>query len=134
MLFRSEVLDKMPNTTNGVGKATKGLYPLANLLKDVEKSYDPGKKLLDESPETDIPNSRTENQDNQTLLSITPDKAEQSSPYDEEAPIHFRVEDEPEIPQTGHDQRLSDKRSPPLTKPRKATSTHFSFTLPYYTI
>ena len=41
-----EVLDDMSNTSNGVGKANNGLYPLTKLLKDVEKSYDKGEKTI----------------------------------------------------------------------------------------
>ncbi|MBR3454646.1 MAG: hypothetical protein IKH26_04910 [Bacteroidaceae bacterium] len=48
-----EVSDESPNTSNGLTGADKGLKPLANLLKDVEKSYDPGVKLLDVSEESD---------------------------------------------------------------------------------
>jgi len=44
-----EVLDDMPNTSNGVGKAISGPYPLANLLKDIVKSYEKDKNLLEES-------------------------------------------------------------------------------------
>lgn len=47
-----EVLDnELPSTPNGVGKPISELpaYPLAKLLKGVEKSYDKGKKLLEES-------------------------------------------------------------------------------------
>lgn len=43
-ITKIEVLDDMSNTSNGVGKANNGLYPLTKLLKDVEKSYDKGKK------------------------------------------------------------------------------------------
>ena len=50
-----EVLDDMPNTSNGAGKADKGLYPLAKLLKDVGKAYEKDKKQLGESPKlTDV--------------------------------------------------------------------------------
>ena len=52
-----EVLDNMPNTSNGVGSHSQSKigssYPLAKLLKDVEKSYDSGKKVLDESRKAD---------------------------------------------------------------------------------
>ena len=45
--------DISPSTSNGVGSHPQFMigssYPLANILHDVEKSYDPGKKLLDES-------------------------------------------------------------------------------------
>ena len=49
-----EVLDNdLPSTSNGVGSQNQlGIdspYPLAKLLKGVEKSYDKGKKLLEES-------------------------------------------------------------------------------------
>ena len=47
-----EVLDnELPSTSNGVGKPINEIsaYPLAKLLKGVEKSYDKGKKLLEES-------------------------------------------------------------------------------------
>ena len=49
-----EVLDnKLPSTSNGVGSQnqfkTGSSYPLAKLLKGIEKSYDKGKFLLDES-------------------------------------------------------------------------------------
>lgn len=44
-----EVLDDMPNTSNGAGKAISGPYPLANLLKDIVKSYEKEKNLLKES-------------------------------------------------------------------------------------
>ena len=52
-----EVLDNMPNTSNGVDSHSQSKigssYPLAKLLKDVEKSYDSGKKVLDESRKAD---------------------------------------------------------------------------------
>lgn len=43
--------NESPSTSNGVGTQMKDLsaYPLAKLLKEVEKSYDKGKYLLDES-------------------------------------------------------------------------------------
>ena len=43
--------DESPSTSNGVdsGKQTVSSYPLAKLLENVEKAYDKGKKLLDES-------------------------------------------------------------------------------------
>lgn len=47
-----EVLDnESPSTSNGVGKPISELpaYPLAKLLKGVEKAYDKGKYLLEES-------------------------------------------------------------------------------------
>ena len=47
-----EVLDnELPSTSNGVGKPISKLpaYPLAKLLKGVEKAYDKGKYLLEES-------------------------------------------------------------------------------------
>lgn len=49
-----EVLDNdLPSTSNGVGSQNQlgidSSYPLAKLLKGVEKSYDKGKKLLEES-------------------------------------------------------------------------------------
>ena len=49
-----EVLDnELPSTSNGVGSQNQlrldSSYPLAKLLKGVEKSYDKGKKLLEES-------------------------------------------------------------------------------------
>ena len=47
-----EVLDNdLPSTSNGVGTPINEIsaYPLAKLLKGVEKSYDKGKKLLEES-------------------------------------------------------------------------------------
>lgn len=47
-----EVLDnELPSTSNGVGKPISELpaYPLAKLLKGVEKAYDKGKYLLEES-------------------------------------------------------------------------------------
>lgn len=49
-----EVLDnELPSTPNGVGSQNQlrldSSYPLAKLLKGVEKSYDRGKKLLEES-------------------------------------------------------------------------------------
>lgn len=49
-----EVLDnELPSTPNGVGSQNQlrldSSYPLAKLLKGVEKSYDKGKKLLEES-------------------------------------------------------------------------------------
>ena len=51
-----EVLDEeTPNTPNGVGTPNSELeaYPLAKLLKDVGKTMEPGKKLLDESNKAD---------------------------------------------------------------------------------
>ena len=48
-----EVLDKTPNTTNGLNEAANGRSSLANILKNVEKSYDSGKLLLDESAKED---------------------------------------------------------------------------------
>ena len=48
-----EVLDKTPNTPNGLNEATNGRSSLANILKNVEKSYDPGKLLLEESDKED---------------------------------------------------------------------------------
>ncbi len=47
-----EVLDnELPSTSNGVGTPINEIsaHPLAKLLKGVEKSYDKGKKLLEES-------------------------------------------------------------------------------------
>ena len=47
-----EVLDNdLPSTSNGVGTQIENpsAYPLAKLLKNVEKAYDNGKKLLEES-------------------------------------------------------------------------------------
>ena len=47
-----EVLnEELSSTPNGVGSTERerSTYPVAKLLKDVEKSYDPGKKLLEES-------------------------------------------------------------------------------------
>lgn len=47
-----EVLDnELPSTSNGVGKPINEIsaYPLAKLLKGIEKAYDKGKKLLEES-------------------------------------------------------------------------------------
>ena len=52
-----EVLDnESPSTSNGVGTQMKDLsaYPLAKLLKGVEKSYDKGKYLLDESKKRSV--------------------------------------------------------------------------------
>ena len=45
------MLDKEPSTSNGGGtpEGKPTAYPTAKLLKDVEKAYDKGKKLLDES-------------------------------------------------------------------------------------
>ena len=53
-----EVLDEeTPNTPNGVGSHPQSeigsSYPLANLLQKVEKSYEKGKNLLDESKKSD---------------------------------------------------------------------------------
>ena len=53
-----EVLDEeTPNTPNGVGSHPQSeiasSYPLTNILKNVEKSYDSGKLLLDESAKED---------------------------------------------------------------------------------
>ena len=43
----------LPSTSNGVGSIPQvksgSLYPLAKLLKGVEKSYDKSEKLLEES-------------------------------------------------------------------------------------
>ena len=43
----------LPSTSNGVGSQNQlgidSSYPLAKLLKGVEKSYDKGKKMLEES-------------------------------------------------------------------------------------
>ena len=43
--------NNLPSTSNGVGTPINEIsaYPLANLLKGVEMSYDKGKKLLEES-------------------------------------------------------------------------------------
>ena len=53
-----DVLDnELPSTSNGVGTQTNlpSAYPLAKLLKDVEKAHDKGKNLLEESKKrTDI--------------------------------------------------------------------------------
>ena len=48
-----EVLDESPNTTNGLNEAANGRSSLANILKNVEKSYDSGKLLLEESAKED---------------------------------------------------------------------------------
>ena len=50
-----EVLNgKSPSTSSGVGSGeNNSSYPLAKLLQNVEKSYDPGKKILDESAKAD---------------------------------------------------------------------------------
>lgn len=42
-----------PNTATGLTTATKGVLPLANVLNGFEKSYDPGKNLLEESKKED---------------------------------------------------------------------------------
>lgn len=51
--------DTSSSTSNGVGSHPQFVigssYPLANILQDVEKSYDPGKKLLDESEKESKP-------------------------------------------------------------------------------
>ena len=45
-----EVLDDTtPNTPDDLARAAKGLLPLAKVIKNLEKSYDSGKKILDES-------------------------------------------------------------------------------------
>ena len=48
-----EVLDETPNTPNGVGSHPQSeigsSYPLAKLLNNLEKSYDTGKNLLEQS-------------------------------------------------------------------------------------
>lgn len=43
--------NELPSTSNGVGTQINDLsaYPLAKLIKGVEKSYDKGKNLLEES-------------------------------------------------------------------------------------
>lgn len=51
-----EVLDETPNTpngTDGLNSELEASSAVANLLKDVEKSYDSGKKVLDESRKAD---------------------------------------------------------------------------------
>lgn len=51
-----EVLDKMPNTSNGTDGLNSELEAssaVSKLLQNVEKSYDKGKKLLDESRKVD---------------------------------------------------------------------------------
>ena len=45
--------EETPNTPNGLNEATNGRSSLANILKNVEKSYDPGKLLLEESDKED---------------------------------------------------------------------------------
>ncbi len=59
-----KVLSRNSSTSNGVGTPNNHLqaYPLAKLLKGVEKSYEPGKKILDESENlsTDEENSNGE--------------------------------------------------------------------------
>ena len=55
----TDALDK-PNESD---KATNGLYPLTKLLKNLEKSYDPGKFLLSESAKLDEQNNNGEGQD-----------------------------------------------------------------------
>ena len=49
--------NELSGTFNGVGtpQGKPAAYPLANILQDVEKSYDPGKKLLDESEKESKP-------------------------------------------------------------------------------
>lgn len=45
-----EVLDDTtPNTPVDLDRATKGLLPLAKVIKNLKKSYDSGKRILDES-------------------------------------------------------------------------------------
>ena len=49
-----EVLDDTtPNTPDDLDRAAKGLLPLAKVIKKLEKSYDGGKKILDESKKVD---------------------------------------------------------------------------------
>ena len=49
-----EVLDDTtPNTSVDLDGATKGLLPLAKVIKKLKKSYDSGKKILDESEKAD---------------------------------------------------------------------------------
>lgn len=49
-----EVLDDTtPNTPDDLDRAAKGLLPLAKVIKKLEKSYDSGKKILDESKKVD---------------------------------------------------------------------------------
>ena len=52
--------EETPNTPNGVdsGEQTNSSYPLAKLLKGVEKSYDSGKKILDASLDADKAQAR----------------------------------------------------------------------------
>ena len=53
---KNEVLDEeTPNTLNGAGTPNSELegYPLAKLIKDVDKTMVPGKKLLKESKKAD---------------------------------------------------------------------------------
>ena len=38
-----------PNTVNELTTTTEGMLPLAKILNDFEKSYEPGKKILNES-------------------------------------------------------------------------------------
>lgn len=59
-----EVLnDDSSSTSNGVNRtnSVSSPYPLAKILKDIEKAHDPGKNLLDESKKlTDIINNQQE--------------------------------------------------------------------------
>ena len=41
--------DTTPNTPVDLDRATKGLLPLAKVIKNLKKSYDSGKRILDES-------------------------------------------------------------------------------------
>lgn len=66
-----EVLDDTtPNTPDDLDRAAKGLLPLAKVIKNLEKSYDSGKKILDES----------KNADESTDLYRDPDEAEDIQP------------------------------------------------------
>lgn len=54
-----EVLDEQtPSTPNGLERATESLLPLAKVIKKLEKSYDPGKKILSASKEADNSQAR----------------------------------------------------------------------------
>ena len=64
-----EVLDEeTPNTPNGVGTLNSELegYPLAKLIKDVSKTIEPDKKLLDESKKDG--KRKPENGNNENIL------------------------------------------------------------------
>ena len=68
-----ELLDGQTGTPEANHRKSNNSITTANLLKNVEKSYDPGKKLLDVSAELDKKDNNSEVSDNQPSLSISPE-------------------------------------------------------------